>query len=110
MQGRRRFVRVKVRREAVWELLDQLGISQNELARRCGITSGHLSLLINGRRCPSPMLRRRLMQELGVDDFDTLFIVEWMDGQEPDRGAAPVVAPTPPDRAAPGCGRFSMTE
>ena len=46
--------RVILNAAAVRELLDQLDLSQNELARRCGITSGHLSHLMNGRRSPSP--------------------------------------------------------
>ena len=29
--------RVKLNRDAVWASLDELGISQNELARRCGL-------------------------------------------------------------------------
>ena len=37
--------RVMLNPAAVWRLLDELDMSQNELARRCGITSGHLSLL-----------------------------------------------------------------
>lgn len=41
----------------------------NELARRCGITSGYLSHLMNGRHSPSPMVRWQLMEVLGVDDF-----------------------------------------
>lgn len=61
---------------AVWELLDRLGISQNELARRCGFSPGHLSMLMNGKRSPSPRARRCLMEVLGVDDFDLLFITE----------------------------------
>lgn len=44
-------------------------MSQNELARRCGITSGYLSHMMNARRSPSPRVRRRLMEVLGVDDF-----------------------------------------
>ena len=37
---------------AVWELLDQLDISQNQLARLAGISPGHLSLLRSTcRRC-----------------------------------------------------------
>ena len=32
--------RVKLNRDAVWALLDQLGIPQNELARRSGIFPG----------------------------------------------------------------------
>ncbi len=54
MKRRRPPTRVLLKAAAVWELLDQLGISQNELARRCGITSGYLSHLMNERRSPSP--------------------------------------------------------
>ena len=68
--------RVMLNPAAVWRLLDELDMSQNELARRCGITSGHLSLLMNGKRCPSPQVRRRLQQVLEVSDFDQLFIIE----------------------------------
>ena len=68
--------RVLLNPVAVWELLDRLGISQNELARRCGFSPGHLSMLMNGQRSPSPRIRRRLMEVLGVDDFDLLFITE----------------------------------
>ena len=48
--------RVRLNSVAVWELLDRLGISQNELARRCGFSPGHLSMLMNGKRSPSPRL------------------------------------------------------
>ena len=68
--------RVILNRDAVWALLDQLGISQNELARRCGLSPGYLSLLMAGKRSPSPPTRRRLMQALGVNEFDDLFIWE----------------------------------
>ena len=50
-------------------------MSQNQLARRCGMTSGHLWHLMNGRRSPSPRVRRRLMEALRVDDFHRLFII-----------------------------------
>ena len=61
--------RVWLNPAAVWELLDRLDISQNQLARLAGISPGHLSLLMNGRRSPAPGVRRRLMKALGVDDF-----------------------------------------
>ena len=61
---------------AVWELLDQLDISQNQLARLAGISPGHLSLLMNGKRSPAPGVRRRLMRTLGVEDFHVLFVME----------------------------------
>ena len=76
MRPRRRSGRVKLRQEVIWELLDQLNISQNELARRCGISRGYMSQLMRGERSPSARLRRRLQQVLGVDDFNTLFIIE----------------------------------
>ena len=68
--------RVKLNRDAVWALLDQLGISQNELARRCGLSPGYLSLLMARKRSPSPATRRRLQQALGVSEFEDLFIWE----------------------------------
>ena len=44
--------RVWLNANAVWELLDRLDISQNQLARRAGISPGHLSLLRSTcRRC-----------------------------------------------------------
>lgn len=82
--------RVLLNPVAVWELLDRLGISQNELARWCGFSPGHLSMLINGKRSPSPRARRRLMEVLGVDDFDLLFITEPPDaeGRGPEKMGA----------------------
>ena len=75
--------RVILNRDAVWALLDQLGISQNELARRCGLSSGYFSQLMNGAKSPSPRVRRKLQQVLGVTDFDSLFIIEWTDEDGP---------------------------
>ena len=68
--------RVKLNAVAVWELLDQLGITQKELARRSGISGGYLSQLIRGERSPSPRVQLRLQQALGVTDWDRLFILE----------------------------------
>ena len=45
--------RVWLNPAAVWELLDGLDISQNQLARLAGISPGHLSLLMNGKRSPA---------------------------------------------------------
>ena len=47
-------------REAVWERMRAHGISQNEVARRPGISSGHLSQIMNGNRIPSPGVLKRL--------------------------------------------------
>ncbi len=49
-----------VDRDAVFERLNAHGISQNEAARRAGISSGHLSQIVNGLRDPSPGVLKRL--------------------------------------------------
>ena len=76
MPGRRPRRRILLNAQALWKRLDLLNMTQNELARRAGVTSGYISLLVGGRRCPSPELRRRFMEILGVTDFHELFIVE----------------------------------
>ena len=68
--------RVRLKAEALWEILDRLNMTQSELARSLGITRGYLSLLVGGRRSPSPAVRRRMQDTLGVEDFDVLFTME----------------------------------
>ena len=68
--------RVRLDPVAVWEHLSRRNMSQNELAGVASISSGHISLLMNGRRSPSPGVRRRLQAALGVTDFHELFILE----------------------------------
>ncbi len=91
MRRRPRAPRVWLNPVAVWELLDRLGISQNELARRCGFSPGHLSMLMSGQRSPSPRARRRFMEVLGVEDFDVLFFTEppAVEGHRPEEPGAP---------------------
>ena len=38
---------------ALWDRMEAHGISQNEAARRAGISVGHLSLIMSGQRTPS---------------------------------------------------------
>ncbi len=52
--------RAGVDREAIWDRMDVLGISQNEVARRAGVSSAHLSGIMTGRATPSPDVLRRL--------------------------------------------------
>ncbi len=76
MRRRRRFSRVKLNPERVWELLNRGHMSQNELAALAGTSSGYLSQLMCGTRSPSAALRRRLVDVLGVADFEDLFMLE----------------------------------
>ncbi len=49
-----------VDRQFIWQQMDEMGVSQNEVARRAGISSGHLSQIMNGRRSPSAVVLRKL--------------------------------------------------
>ncbi len=68
--------RVRLDPQAAWEHLSRRNMTQNELALAAGISSGHISLLVNGKRSPSPRVRRRLQAALGVTDFHELFLLE----------------------------------
>ena len=46
--------------KAVWDRMDAHGISQNEVARRAGISSSYLSHIMNGRSTPSAGVLKRL--------------------------------------------------
>ena len=50
--------------QALWERMDAHSYSQNETARRAGISTGHLSQIMNGRRTPSGDVLRRLHEVL----------------------------------------------
>ncbi len=76
MNRRRASSRVKLNPHRVWELQNRRHLSQNELAAMVGTSSGYLSQLMCGTRSPSAGLRRRLVDALGVADFDDLFLLE----------------------------------
>ena len=69
---RRNPLRVTVKPDPVWAFLEEHEISQNELARRVGISSGYLSQIMRGAAHPSPQVRRDLLRVLSLD-FDDLF-------------------------------------
>ena len=52
--------RASVDPQALWERMDAHGWSQNEVARLAGISSGHLSNIMNGQRTPSGRVLERL--------------------------------------------------
>ena len=76
--------RVKLNRAAVSELLSLLNTTQTELAQMCGLSPGYFSLLMAGKRSPSPGARRLIQQALGVIDFDRLFMMEPAEEEGPD--------------------------
>ena len=52
--------RAGVDRGAVWDRMDAHGLSQNEVARRAGVSTGHLSQIMSGKANPSPGTLKRL--------------------------------------------------
>ena len=48
----------------LWDRMDAHGYSQNQVARLAGISTGHLSLIMNGLRTPSGDVLRRLHEVL----------------------------------------------
>ena len=49
-----------VDRQAVWDRMNTHGISQNEVARRAGLSSAYLSQIMSGKSNPSPGVLKRL--------------------------------------------------
>ena len=49
-----------VDRQVLWDRMNAHGISQNEVARRVGISSSHLSQIMNGKASPSAVVLRDL--------------------------------------------------
>ena len=93
VRRRRPATRVILNAAAVWELLDRLDLSQNQLARLAGISPSHLSYLMNGERSPSPRVRRKLLKALGVDDFHRLFLIVPLDDHRNDGGGQRAAGP-----------------
>ena len=71
----RKPLRVTLKPAPVWAFLEERDISQNELARMLGISSGYISQLMSGSAHPSPQVRQRLLRVLGVSGFDDLFTI-----------------------------------
>ncbi len=69
-------VRIKLNQAEVTDSIARRNMSKNMLAIRIGISSGYLSQLMHGSRCPSPKVRRRLLKVLKPLTFDDIFIVE----------------------------------
>ena len=76
MKRRQPSTRVRLDSHKVWAILNRLNMSQNELARLLDTSSSYLSQLMSGHRCPSAAFRKKLMETLGVTEFDDLFYLE----------------------------------
>ena len=69
-------VRVKINKHAFEIALSKKNLSQRDLAELIGFSRSHVSYIINGRREPSPVLRRLILKHLPEYTFDDLFVIE----------------------------------
>lgn len=53
--------------------LSRSNLSQNEFARRCGLSSGFMSQLLAGHRFAGPQTRQRLLEKFPTVQFEDLF-------------------------------------
>lgn len=69
-------VKVRINRHALEVALTRNNLSQRDLAERIGFSRSHLSHTINGKREPSPLMRRLILENLRDYTFDDLFVIE----------------------------------
>ena len=69
-------VRVKVNRYAFEVALSKKNLSQRDLAELIGFSRSHVSFIINGKREPSALMRRLILERLVDYIFDDLFTIE----------------------------------
>ena len=67
-------LKLKVNRDILWDALASQGLSQNELAKRVGISAAYMSQLVSGKRSPSVSTARRLQRVLGITSSKILFM------------------------------------
>ncbi len=69
-------VRVSINKQALEVAMTRKNLSQRDLAEMIHFSRSHLSHIINGRREPSPLMRRLILEQLQDYTFDDLFIIE----------------------------------
>jgi hypothetical protein len=69
-------IKVKINKSVVLKETARRNMSLNMLANKAGISSGYISQLISGDRCPSPQLREKIQKALQPLTFDDIFIIE----------------------------------
>lgn len=74
--------------ETLKEIIDELDMSQKEVAERLGVTQKHLSFIINGKAEISRDFAEKLEYVLGIDSFF------WLDLENEYREALKKISPT----------------
>ncbi len=79
-------VRVSLKRPVFDIAITRRNLSQKDLARELGISRALLSQVVGGKKEPSAMMRKRLLEYFQEYSFDDLFIIE--EGGNGDRSQA----------------------
>ena len=82
-------MRIRLKRNRLAQELARKSLSLNNWGSRLGLSKGHLSLLLNGRRrYPNPETRRKLMEGLSLR-FEDLFELEGLLVVQPEESSKP---------------------
>ena len=79
-------VRVSLKRQIFDIAITRRNLSQKELARELGVSRALLSQVVGGKKEPSAMMRKRLLEYFPEYSFDDLFTIE--EGGDGDRSQA----------------------
>ena len=69
-----------LKKTTIEEILIRKNKSQNWLAFQIEVSTGYMSQLMDGSRCPSAKVRERVMKKLPGFCFDDLFEIRKNDG------------------------------
>jgi len=69
-------IKVKLNRRAFQIAMSKQNLSHRELAAKIGFSRCHVSHVVNGRREPSPLMRRLILEQLRDYTFDDLFVID----------------------------------
>ena len=69
-------MKTSLKARALQKILIRKNKSQNWFAHRIEISTGYMSQLMDGSRCPSPKVREKIMNNLPEYKFDDLFQIK----------------------------------
>jgi hypothetical protein len=69
-------MRTYLKNKTLQKILIRKNKSQNWFAHRIEVSTGYMSQLMDGSRCPSPKVREKIMNNLPDYGFDDLFAIK----------------------------------
>ena len=69
-------MRTYLKNKTLQKILIRKNKSQNWFAHRIEVSTGYMSQLMDGSRCPSPKVREKIMNNLPDYSFDDLFAIK----------------------------------